>query len=655
MARAVVVPRPQYPNKLDTLRELFKVYDSSDALLAEDLEPNGRTITLVPRDSSRGSDIWGENGFVTIEQEVVYYDSVSLESVDIERTISPNVGTQGEQVYYLSQARQESAQGEILHNVRSGREATILNPELLSENLISTFSYTWKPTPTLSSPYSTVGRVRISDTWYTFVTKGSGGLINTGSEVYPTGSGISSITLSSTGITIFSSGEIELVEIDYYYAPKRREVVSPHTLSVTYDEEMIIQDGARISSLINDFTLDSTEGILTINWNSTGAKTISTDFKSGLVLKLENCIRGYLTESDHHSAGTKVSGYVMADHHNNLVLAATSLEEYLLSLESSIDELEELQTECNPECPSGEMGYRIIEETETTDCTIQRRSFLVEFTLDSVNATGNRLFFGDGDSEENVTTISHRYLPGSSFSPTAYFRNERCEEYVSEGEEADAPDAFFDTILPTVPEIFVEAPAVAFPDLATLDFQFPTDIIDSVTPGIGIGEIGLPDEITFGEIDLPSAISVVGIPSFIPTIITVTIPSVSISIPPLSIPTEISIPLSVPTEISIVPPIPTEISIVPSIPSIIQITPSIPTEINIIPSIPTSIEIYPELPTQIEIVGDIEIPTSIEVISTIPTEIGFKTEDFPTEIRISVAVSTDNISGNCFKLVPCTV
>jgi hypothetical protein len=72
-------PQPVYPNGLDSDRTLFLVYNTSEVALAEDSEPWGENITIVPRSKTQ-SEIWADNGFANISGELFYYDAVDKDA-----------------------------------------------------------------------------------------------------------------------------------------------------------------------------------------------------------------------------------------------------------------------------------------------------------------------------------------------------------------------------------------------------------------------------------------------------------------------------------------------------------------------------------------------------------------------------------------------
>jgi hypothetical protein len=74
---APYVPQSVYPKEFDTNRTLYKVSNFGETVLSQDLQAWATTIFVEP--VSR-NEIWSENGFVTIEGELIYYNSVNFDS-----------------------------------------------------------------------------------------------------------------------------------------------------------------------------------------------------------------------------------------------------------------------------------------------------------------------------------------------------------------------------------------------------------------------------------------------------------------------------------------------------------------------------------------------------------------------------------------------
>jgi len=69
------IPKPSYPIALDSDYTLFHVYNSTQSVLTLNLSAEDDIIHLSPK-SANDPEVWGDNGFVKIEEELIYYDSV---------------------------------------------------------------------------------------------------------------------------------------------------------------------------------------------------------------------------------------------------------------------------------------------------------------------------------------------------------------------------------------------------------------------------------------------------------------------------------------------------------------------------------------------------------------------------------------------------
>lgn len=68
-------PSSVYPQDYDTNRTLYKVYNTSETVLSADLDTWATTINIEPVESG-DPELWADNGFVTISDELIYFDSV---------------------------------------------------------------------------------------------------------------------------------------------------------------------------------------------------------------------------------------------------------------------------------------------------------------------------------------------------------------------------------------------------------------------------------------------------------------------------------------------------------------------------------------------------------------------------------------------------
>lgn len=69
-------PIPRYPLALDNDFTLFEVFNTSEAPLSTDNDAWAAEISIVPQDR----EMWGENGFLNLSDELIYYDGVDRDS-----------------------------------------------------------------------------------------------------------------------------------------------------------------------------------------------------------------------------------------------------------------------------------------------------------------------------------------------------------------------------------------------------------------------------------------------------------------------------------------------------------------------------------------------------------------------------------------------
>src|SRR3989304_606611 len=68
-------PSPVFPEAIDSDTTLFLVYNTTETRLAVDNEAWSEEIEIVPVDADK-SEIWADNGFGNINEELFYYDAV---------------------------------------------------------------------------------------------------------------------------------------------------------------------------------------------------------------------------------------------------------------------------------------------------------------------------------------------------------------------------------------------------------------------------------------------------------------------------------------------------------------------------------------------------------------------------------------------------
>lgn len=87
-------PQPVYPQALDTDYTLFLVNNTTESVLVEDNEPWSDEIAITPVPAG-SAEVWANNGFCTLEGELIYYDAVEKDSngkVSVLKRCARNLG-----------------------------------------------------------------------------------------------------------------------------------------------------------------------------------------------------------------------------------------------------------------------------------------------------------------------------------------------------------------------------------------------------------------------------------------------------------------------------------------------------------------------------------------------------------------------------------
>ncbi len=392
---------------------------------------------------------------------------------------------------------------------------------------------------------------------------------------------------------------------------------------------------------------------------------------NGRINKFKRCARNLGgTHTKFNAAGSEVRGFVIAEHHNQLVDAIVKTEKFIgenfstdkTTLDWRIRNLQQLPVIFDDHtCPQFTFDFSIV-SSDPASGILAEYNIVIDGTF-----TNFRLDFGDGEFTTTATRGSHRYAPNATIDPIVTISNNRCaivqtpvnRTIVTEpttGEETIP----FEIKIPTLPDLpslqipaiplpsnIVSIPPIVFPclDLGPIgSFNVPSVIvIDS--------PINIPSVINVISPNIPSVINIVG---NIPTLITITpvnIPTLITVVGDVSFPSLITfgpIP-NIPSLISFgpIPYIPSLISFgpIPFIPSLISFgpIPNIPTKIEFgpVPVIPSLIEFgpIPNIPTKIEFGPVPFIPTLIEfgLAPFIPTLIAFDPVNIPTKIEFGHA------------------
>jgi len=371
-------------------------------------------------------------------------------------------------------------------------------------------------------------------------------------------------------------------------------------------------------------------------WADNGFATISGELlyydsvnKNGFghVTKLKNCVRNLGgTATQFNAAGTYIRGFVIAEHHNQIVDAIINLEEFLgdqdCTLEDAVtcclEELEASPGECPDDgnCPI--IDFAITDITESEDnCT----GTTISYTI-NVNGVVNQfdLDFGDGTNTTSTESGSHVFPPGANIDLIITASNDFCEVIVTPTGASEIPIS-----TPTTPGIPGATPFSPGGPPPNDPFIFPV-------PNISIPNISITP---------------------------IECPSIDISLPPLVEPCfelnpfgqpdinfgTTDIDINVPSTIAIVPPIPSSITITPQVPETITITPPIPTIISVIDDIPEIISVIDDIPEIISLIDD--LPSCISICEDLPSCISLCVPDIP---NISVDWGTPPTISACITI-----
>jgi hypothetical protein len=404
----------------------------------------------------------------------------------------------------------------------------------------------------------------------------------------------------------------------------------------------------------SDFTLyqvyNTTEAPLTVNnepwseevyvrpqvfgqeeiWADNGFATISGEMfyydavdknNDGFVTTLKRCVRnlgGVHTQLN--LAGTMVRGFVMAEHHNQLVDATMKIEKFVG--ENFTDEQETLDWRIRHlqssriigddfDCPNVNFTFTVLSNDPASGIFV---NYLIDI---SGNYSDFVLNFGDGRFTRSVAAGSHLYAPNGTVDPVITISNEKCQivqspitrtETATPQEVQDdlsinlpvpvCPD-IGDVFLPTIsiPPQDIVFPPIVFP---CLDVNpFPSTFFGPISIAVDFLPVNIPSSIDLAFPNIPPiTITPISLPPISVLVPTISVPPISITVP--SIP---NINVNVPSISLIVPTIPNislivpDINInVPSIPDINVVFPSIPS-INVnVPSIPNISLIVPHIP-----------------------------------------------------------
>lgn len=343
-------------------------------------------------------------------------------------------------------------------------------------------------------------------------------------------------------------------------------------------------------------------------YNSVEKKLVNGEQR---VFRFKECVRNLGgEETKYNHSGIKVRGFVIAEHHNQIVDAVIDIQEFVgnnfstdpATLDWRIRNLQAIPAIFDDHgCPDVSFTFNVLESSLTTGIISQ---YLIE--IDG-SFTSFRLDFGDGNYTTDVLQGTHTYAPNSTPDPVLTIFNDNCSvTFTPTDRTASIEPVVVEIITPL--EIPIPPPPVIPPILITPFSPLPNkyNIPAIVFPCLDIGNIASIPSINIGisPINIPSKIS------FSP----ITIPP-TISISPITIPPITITPITIPS-IGISP---ISIDISGALTSFISLSPiqviggfSLPPEIKII----NQDEFW--LPSEISIIGSFSLPSTIEIWN--PTE-----------------------------------
>jgi PKD repeat protein len=324
------------------------------------------------------------------------------------------------------------------------------------------------------------------------------------------------------------------------------------------------------------------------------------------VFKFKECVRNLGgEETKYNPSGVKVRGFVIAEHHNQIVDAIINIQEFIgnnfsddkSTLDWRIRNLQALPAIFDDfNCPDVNFTFNILESSLTTGIIAQ---YLIEV---NGSFTSFRLDFGDGNYTTNVLQGTHTYSPNSTPDPVLTIFNDKCSVTFTPTDRTASIEPVVTAVI-TPLEIPIPPPPDIPPILITPFSPLPNkyNIPPIVFPCLDVGNINsVPSNIFIGisPINIPPRISItpINIPPI--SITPINIPAIGIS------PISINISGSLTSFISLSP---INVSgMPPFIPSVIKVL-----DMEAIPSIITFDGGPPFIPSIIKVLDMIQIPSII--------------------------------------------
>lgn len=281
----------------------------------------------------------------------------------------------------------------------------------------------------------------------------------------------------------------------------------------------------------------------------------------GKVYRLKGCVRQLTGKTKFNAKGTWVRGYVVAEHHNQLVNTVLNIENFvgynfdprMETLDWRIRNLRALKVIFDDfNCPDIDFTFNVIDEDVES-------GILTEYTI-TVTPPGSidsfRLDFGDGEFTTTALSGQHRYALNAVIDPVVTVSNSKCQitqtpiERANPAEPPIINQGVFDIPIPESPEV---------PDFTFVPCEVPEPDINLppiVFPCLSLEAGSIPSVIIGPSIQMQSQVIIIGPQN-----------PVNITQSVVRIEGDINIPsiifVDIPPTIVIDPPIPPTIVIVP--------------------------------------------------------------------------------------------
>ena len=259
--------------------------------------------------------------------------------------------------------------------------------------------------------------------------------------------------------------------------------------------------GAKLNPIVTNGSIESVE---IVNGGS-GYKSSTTTFEiQGKVKKFKRCARNIGgKKTQFNPIGSWVRGYVVAEHHNQLVDATIAIEEYLIGLEDDIIDLES-EPKCLDDSKCPEVILEIEEDNPEDPCL--GKTITYRITINGTYITF-KLDFGDGESTTSAASGTHTYSPNSIVDPLITITSNSCS-VVQTPIKRDIPKVPNEPPPTTPPKIPIPPP----PDFPTItipncpQYTQTFDVPQIIIPTIDIVPTNPNINITFTppEINIPN-------------------------------------------------------------------------------------------------------------------------------------------------------